>query len=316
MNKFSCKICDDFSTNHYYDIIRHLTKKKSCMRSIKSHDYSNDQLLVLTLLNNELKLNLDHLDKSNILFDNKTTLLSLVKTIDKNKLKKCTLCNLEYTKICDLRYHLISNCLYYNLKKNIPDDSDNKINININNSIDSNNVINNITHNNITNNITTNIYLDIKNPVPFDENWDVTKIDDIFKESLIFSKFMYTRLLLEILKNEINLNVIIEENNDSGIVYKNDIDKYIKMKSEDIVDKTIQKLKEQLLDINDRCANNCVDDCLKSSKINIIKKYENYVDKIEIKDKVSQLIKDIYNTKKDDALSLCKNICKDNIIEY
>ena len=313
MNKFSCKICDDFSTNHYYDIIRHLTKKKSCMRSIKSHDYSNDQLLVLTLLNNELKINLDHLDKSNILFNNKTTLLSWIKTIDKNKLKKCKLCNTEYTKICDLRDHLISNCLYYNLKKNCNDD---KINISINNSIDSNNIINNITHNNITNNMTTNIYIDMKNPIPFDEQWDVTKIDNIFKESLIFSKFMYTKLLSEILKNEINLNVIIEENNDSGIVYKNDIDKYIKMKSEDIVDKTILKLKEQLLDINNNCTNSCLDDCLKSSKVNIIKKYENYVDKIEIKDKVSQLIKDIYNTKKDEALSLSKNICEDSIIGY
>jgi len=34
---------------------------------------------------------------------------------------------------------------------------------------------------------------------------------------------MYTNLLTEILKNEINLNVIIEKDNDSGIVYKNEI---------------------------------------------------------------------------------------------
>ena len=58
---------------------------------------------------------------------------------------------------------------------------------------------------------------------------------------------MYTNLLIEILKNEINLNVIIDTDNDSGIVYKNDIDKYIKMKSEDIIDKTMLKLKEHLL---------------------------------------------------------------------
>ena len=51
------------------------------------------------------------------------------------------------------------------------------------------------------------------------------------------------KLLEEILKNEINLNVIIDKDNDLGIVYKNDIDKYIQIKSKNIVDNTMIKLK-------------------------------------------------------------------------
>jgi len=215
-----------------------------------------------------------------------------------------------------LREHFVTNCFYEKCKKDELEEK-NKVYMNNNGSIDGNNNItnnnsNNNNSNNITNNI-TNIYLDVKNPIPFDQNWDITKIDDIIKESLIFSKFMYTKLLSEILKNEINLNVIIEKDHDTGIVYKNDIDKYIKMKSEDIVDKTITKLKEQLLDINSDCSEIWLDDCLRTSKVNIIKKHQNYVDKKDIKSKVSELIKDIYNTKKDNAYSLSKNTLSENM---
>ena len=49
---------------------------------------------------------------------------------------------------------------------------------------------------------------------------------------------MYTKLLEEILKNEINLNVIIEDETNSGLVYKNDDDKYVNMKIHDIIEKS------------------------------------------------------------------------------
>ena len=62
---------------------------------------------------------------------------------------------------------------------------------------------------------------------------------------------MYTKLLEEILKNEINLNIIIDKNDNSGMVYKNDIDTYIKMKIKDIIDKTMEKLKNHLLNFID-----------------------------------------------------------------
>jgi hypothetical protein len=125
---------------------------------------------------------------------------------------------------------------------------------------------------------------------------------------------MYTNLLTEILKNEINLNVIIEKNNDSGIVYKNDIDKYIKMKSEDIIDKTMLKLKEHLLSMNHESEDHCLKDFLNMSKKVIEKKYEDYIENNDnLKDNVSNIIKNIYNTKKDDALEVSKTVLDNDL---
>ena len=44
MNRnYSCKNCDEYCTNHISEISKHLLRKKQCMKSIKSYDYSNDQ---------------------------------------------------------------------------------------------------------------------------------------------------------------------------------------------------------------------------------------------------------------------------------
>jgi hypothetical protein len=142
-----------------------------------------------------------------------------------------------------------------------------------------------------------------------DEKWNISNINNV--EKLIFSKIMYTNLLTEILKNEINLNVIIEKDNDSGIIYKNDIDKYIKIKSEDIIDKTMLKLKEHLLSINNDSEDYCLKDCLNISKTNIEKKYEDYIQHNDVKVNVSNIIKNIYNIKKDDALEISKIVLDD-----
>lgn len=47
---------------------------------------------------------------------------------------------------------------------------------------------------------------------------------------------MYTNLLKTILDNENNLNVIIEKDTNEGVVYKNNMEKFIKMNLKDIVD--------------------------------------------------------------------------------
>jgi hypothetical protein len=180
----------------------------------------------------------------------------------------------------------------------------------INNSIngDYNTIIegdsNVVNSNNITNN---NMYIEIKTPIPFDSEWDISKIEDIIKERCIFSTKMYTALLEEILKNEINLNVIIDKENDSGIVYKNDIDKYIKMKSKDIVDNTMDKLKNHLLEINTNSDKNCLIDCLDASKKIIKKKYDKYNNDKNLQKHITTIISDIYETKKGEAITISKN---------
>jgi hypothetical protein len=144
--------------------------------------------------------------------------------------------------------------------------------------------------------------------MPFDEDWDISKIDNINKQNIALSNFMYTSLLQEILKNEINLNVIIDKNDDSGIVYKNDIDKYIQMKSKDIVDNTMNKLKKHLLDINNNLKNNILDECIDISKKVIENKYEKYKNISSVEKDVKNVITKIYEEKKDDAINISNNI--------
>jgi len=239
---YLCKKCMFCSIN-FNDIKRHVNKKKSCRNNTESFNYSDDQILVLALIpnsdNENIKEKIKYLEKSDILYKNKDKLFNDISYIDKNKSKKCIYCEHEFNKIIDLKQHLLIDCFYKEFSKNnkIENITNNTTNINSNND---NSITN--SHNNIT-----NIYLEIKSPIPFDKEWDTSKIDKLQKENLALSNFMYSKLLEEILKNEINLNVIIDKNNDSGIVYKNDIDKYIQMKSKDIVDNTMDKLKKHLL---------------------------------------------------------------------
>jgi hypothetical protein len=71
--------------------------------------------------------------------------------------------------------------------------------------------------------------------------------------------------------------------------------------------KTMLKLKKHLLDINTNISDDYVVDVILSSKYNINKKYDAYDNNNSIKEKVTGIIKDIYDTKKDEAISLCKN---------
>lgn len=103
----------------------------------------------------------------------------------------------------------------------------------------------------------------------------VSKIIIGDKSRFMISQFMYTELLEEILKNNINLNVIIDKDNDSGMVYKNNIDKYIQMKLKNIISNTMDKLNNHLNDIN-KDDNRSFHDIIKFSRQMINKKYNDY----------------------------------------
>ena len=101
------RFCDEYSTDRIFELTRHLLRKKQCMKSIKSFDYSNDQLIILSLIPNKeidnLKTEINHIDKNNnLITKNKLELLDIIKLIDKQKLKKCTLCNKDFSKISEL----------------------------------------------------------------------------------------------------------------------------------------------------------------------------------------------------------------------
>lgn len=124
---------------------------------------------------------------------------------------------------------------------------------------------------------------------------------------------LYTSLLEEILKNEINLNIIIDKNNESGMVYINDIDQYIQMKSKDIVANSMDKLRKHLLDINE--SSMCLDDCLLLSKKTIEKKHNDYIKYEKTKQSVDEYITQMLDKKKEDALKISSHITDDNTLK-
>jgi len=270
VNRYSCKKCM-FNANNFNDIKRHFYKKKECKRNIYSMSNSNDYLFILSLLqdndnNNIIKEKLDYLNNSNnIIYKNKDKLFQDIFNIEKNKNKKCIYCNKEFNKILDLKEHILMNCFYDQIKKE-----------NIDNSFDK------------------NIYLEKKSPIPFDNDWDLSKIDIYVKKNLVCYNFMYSKLLEEILKNEINLNVIINKNTNTYIVYKNNIDQYIQMNLNDIIDNIMYKLKKHLLEINNTLKGDILIECIEISRNIIEKKYNSYKNNKIIQNSVKEIILKIY----------------------
>jgi hypothetical protein len=323
--KYKCVRCGFYEKTIFSDIKKHLNRKNVCNKTNDSIFMSNDQLLVLSLIpyhNNTHSISHDdilHLQNSNIIDKNKKELFDEIDKIEKNKLKHCKYCNTEFPLIMDLKKHIILNCFFNELEKRNKMKNNSTI---INTNIDSDNPnglynncdnINNthiqtLNNNSNNNNNNINIFVDLNKPVPFDEEWDLSKINEDKKERLTFSKTMYTNFLTEILKNDMNLNVVMDnENNDYGMVYKNNSDKYIQMKSTDIVEKTMKKLNYHLNEINKNNTES-FEDITKFSRQMINKKYIDYQKNEYIHKSVDEMICFIYGNKKVEATHIAKKV--------
>jgi len=329
---YKCHRCCKYETCFFNDMKKHYSRKYLCCSSQSSILYSSDQILCLSLIpfnENIHKIDLsevEHLKKSNIIDRNKKELFEELKNIEKNNIKICKYCNKDFYLITELKKHFIIDC-FYNHIKNIEDYEKSKKlnNIDVNsqcNNVYNNpdiNTLNNTTNNTTNNNNNINIIIDptkTKNtPIPFDDEWDISKISKGDKTSLIVSQFMYTELLEEILKNDINLNVIIDKENDSGMVYKNNVDKYIQMKLKDIISNTMYKLNTHLNDINKNDTRS-FHDIIKFSRQMINKKYNDFKNSDEIQKGVKKCMSTIYDNRKDNAIIMAKNIIDDDIEEY
>jgi hypothetical protein len=310
---YICKKCN-YNTQNFKDLKKHLLKKKSCQKCFDSLNLSNDEIIIKTVLpyiGKKHILNDSEIDKfknSNIVYENKDELFRIIDNIDKNKLKKCECCNKDFIKIIDLKKHMVLDCFLIhidNLKKRISENTNAQ---NITSNI-VNNSHNNINSNNTTNNI--NIYLEVKKPIPFDDDWDTSLISNDRKGFILFTKIMYTSLLEDLLKNEINLNVIIDKENDSGFVYKNDIEKYIQMRSNDIVKNTMDKLRNHLTDFRTSNENIIDKEHLTHCRRMIEKKFLDYTNNEETQEIVNDLICNIFQKKKNNAIKISKNINMD-----
>jgi hypothetical protein len=312
-SKYICIRCDNYECKNFIDIKKHCLRKNPCNKKSDVILLSDDQILAMSIIpyynnihNIELK-DLEHLSNSKLLDKNKIDLFNEIDIIERNKEKICKFCNEEYGLITDLKKHVITKCFFNELsKKKSTDNINNEIinTINSNNNINhSYNTTNTTNSNNTTNNY--NIYLNI--PIPFEEDWDITKISQSDKQSIMISQFMYRRLLQSILDNEKNSNVILDKDKDLGMVYINHNKKYIQMKSNDIVEQTMNKLNLQLNEINDNDKDS-LKTIKKYSKKMINKKYEDYKKNKDVKKEVKDIVCNIYDENNEKAYEMAKNI--------
>jgi hypothetical protein len=318
-SKYICKRCN-YTTFYFKDIKKHLSSKNRCNINPNNKDlinYSYDEYLVYSIIPYDKFGNQNIDNEKNIRnIDNyRSELLELLSNIYLNKIKECPYCYVKFNNHRTLKNHIILNCFMNDKNKRNNDLDKNSRDITVNNINISN--INNIT--NIENNYNTiinNITIEIKNPLSFYEDWKMDHIDVERLNNIVLSIRMYSNLLNDILKNNVNHNVIInkDKENDVGLIYKNDIEKFIAMPLDDItnitIDKLYKKLKEHIeyakeyTDISNKHLDN--------ARIDIIKKYEDYKNMENQKKIANNYFIDIYNNHKDDTIKKYEDLIKQN----
>jgi hypothetical protein len=287
MSYYQCKRCNKFKTKYKQNMIIHINRTKKCPKIMESYSYTDEELYNMSL---EL-----------IICDS-------YKTYDKDDLL-CIHCNKYFSRKDNLykhqkRYHndIINNDVINN--DAINNDVINNDVINNNNII---NIINN--NNNNNNNIINNNNININKVVlqPFDDNWN---IDHINKYLIFLSLKKYTTFLDKVLEKDENLNVIIDNNSDSGLVYKNEKEQYVNMKKKEIFSITMEKINKQLCEMFDEVLKdenilgNDAINYLNKQKIEANIKYDDYVGKDNVKKDANIYIEELFSKKKDNALDV------------
>ena len=179
---FKCIKCN-YEVEHFRDIKKHTNIKKNCMTNFKCLNMSNDEIIIRSFIPNfdKKNINIDIIKDYKHIYKNKTLLCNKLSEIDKLKSKKCLICDIEFSKIQDVKDHLILYCFEKEMEKIYQNKHENIQNENIQNENNQyeNNIKNLFIKNenphieiNINNNI-TNIFVNANNPIPFDENWDI-----------------------------------------------------------------------------------------------------------------------------------------------
>jgi hypothetical protein len=300
MSYYECKRCNTFKTKYKQNMITHIDRTRKCPKTAVAYNYTDEELYNSSLKLIECKSD-DSYDKEELL---------------------CEYCKKYFSRKDNLikhqkRYHQeeinnenINTNVNTNTENNTNTNAENNTNTNVNsndnvvnsneNVINSNNTTNNNSNNTVNNiNINNNIVLQ-----PFDDNWN---IDHINKYIIFLSLKKYTTFLDKILEKYENLNVIIDGDSDSGLVYKNEKEKYVNMKKKEIFSMTMEKINKQMCELFDDVIENentfgtDVKDFLNKQKKNANYKYEDYVKKDNIKQEANSYIEDIFKKKKDEA---------------
>jgi hypothetical protein len=238
-------------------------------------------------------------EKSNIVEDlNSHNIFENSSNINKDNLDNCK--NKYICNHCNSSFHNRSN-----LNRHIKNCNNKKIV----------NITNNTLNNNTLNQNIININLNI--PRSFDEDWDISKIDKTLRNMLLLSNMKYTKTLEHILDNDTNLNVIINDESNSGIVYINSSEKFKPMSIDDIIDKSMDKLHKQLnsfyIDLKEEKNELLLDDdILNTVKDTTDRKYESFKNNKYINEKVKEFITNIYNNKRHETIKIYELLCTDD----
>ena len=278
---------------------RHLERKIKCPRIVESYKYNEKELEIESLKPVDKKIIIEN----NSITDN-NNVEEVITYITVNKIKKCSYCGVEFTRHYELKRHIKNNCKLFS------NNADVQMHENNEKKYVQNNITNNITNitNNQINNITINVYNNKDNQnilLPFDQNWDVSSIDDKQKLILFLADKKYSRTMEEILQNDKNNNIIFDKDTNLGLVYKNDDDKFINMKTNDIIDKAMCKIYNHLIDFYDDIKNkgySALD--LESHKELVDQKFEEFnSDKnTKTKDYVKNILVDIFDKNKEKVI--------------
>ena len=199
----------------------------------------------------------------------------------------------NYCEKCDKYFYHKSN-LNKHLRKNICNKKEKKNNIQQHIGI----------QNNIINNNQKIINININYMKGFDEEWDVSKIDDKKKGEILLSNSKFSKTLENILKNDVNLNVILNDD-DTGLVYKNEKNKYEPMTNKNIIELSMEKVYKHLKDFYQEITKNNINDLsevsLKNELIELEKKYSRFFRLEEAQNIVKKSFTQIYNIHKQDA---------------
>jgi len=148
----------------------------------------------------------------------------------------------------------------------------------------------------------------------FYEDWSIEHIDHYLKLFILLSQTKYTDFLKEVMKNKENLNIILEKNSDSCLIYKNKTEGYVKIKINELFERLMVKINEQLQKIFDEYLSEkhniekSVLNTIKEEKINNNIKLTDYMNNITLKKIVDTILLDILNKNKEDAFLVAKNL--------
>ena len=274
MSYYECKRCF-YKTKYKNDMRRHLNIKQKCKKKNITSVISNEEL------------DIQSLEKIDLITDEPKN----SDTEEKNFM--CEYCSKKFSRKYNLKIHLDNIC-----KK--------KENLTNNNS--SNNIINNFntvtstTNNNIMFNILVN---------PYEHKFDTSHIDNLTKMDMIIN-IIFTKALEHILENKNNLNILVDDDHETAIVYKNDTDKFVRVKKDEFTKNVMKNMKDVLSDMNDEIEKNPY---LTKRIDEIIElKYKNYIEEKKTNDMVNDMICKIYDQKKIEIQEIFKNVNKNEDI--